>query len=152
VEQAVHRWLELVVDRRADAAARTRAGQRVRELIWDPIAKHWPQQRVLLVPSATLERTPFAALPAADGRYLVEAGYAFHLLDHERDLLLPETKLDARATLTLIGAPDFSVDSRLADSGTRGVCAGLRGALFTALPQAAREIEGLRDLWSQRDD
>jgi CHAT domain-containing protein len=93
-----------------------------------------------------LERVPFAALPAKDDRYLVETGYAFHLLDHERDALATPLPTGA-ATLSLIGAPDFGVDTRIADTGTRGVCAGLRGAIFSPLPQAAREIDELRALW-----
>ena len=149
-ESAVRAWLDLVIDRTAESQARTRAGQRVRELIWDPIAKRWPQKRVLVVPSAVVERVPFAALPEDDARYLVEVGYAFHLLDHERDLLIPATKLHANATLSLIGAPDFSVDTHVAENGVRGVCAGLRGATFTALPQSAREIDELRALWSKQ--
>lgn len=152
VQEAVRAWLNLVVDPSADAQARARAGRRVRELIWDPIAGQWPQKRVLVVPSGVVERVPFAALPTNDGHYLVEAGYAFHLLDHERDALMPRVKPDSGATLTLIGAPDFSVDARLAENGARGVCAGLRGATFTALPQAAREIDQLRELWTQRQD
>lgn len=146
-EAAVRQWQDLIVDRNADANERTQAGQRARERIWDPIAKQWHQRRVLIVPSAALERVPFAALPAKDGRYLVETGYAFHLLDHERDVLTPQAKLHSGATFALIGAPDFSVAAN--DAGTRSVCAGLRGTTFTALPQAAREIAGLRQLWSQ---
>src|SRR5262249_35070339 len=33
-----------------------------------------------------------------------------------------------------------------------GTCSGLRGATFAALPQAAREIGELKDLWLQRKD
>jgi CHAT domain-containing protein len=148
IESAVKAWLDLVTDRNADADRRDAAGRRVRELIWDPVAARWPQKRVFVVPSVQIERVPFPALPA-DGKYLVEAGYTFHLLDHERDVLAPSLA-KAQPTLALIGAPDFSVDARTADSGTRGVCAGLRGASFTALPQAEREIDNLRSLWSQR--
>jgi CHAT domain-containing protein len=150
VKSAVSRWLDLVVDRNGDAAAREDAGRQVREQIWDPIRKQWPQKRVLVVASPALERIPFAALPAEGGRYLVESGYTFHLLDHERDALMPNTKPDARAMLSIIGAPDFSVDARVADTGTRGVCAGLRGATFSPLPQAEREIDQLRALWIRR--
>ena len=152
VQDAMRDWLDQVVDRNGAPPARTRAGQRLRELVWDPIAKLWPQKRVLVAPSAVLERVPFAALPAADGHYLVEGGYAFHLLDHERDVLVAKTRSATDATFALIGAPDFSVDARVDGSGTRGVCAGLRGATFTALPHAAREIEALRDVWSRRAD
>jgi len=149
VQEAVRQWLDLVVERGSDPKARAAAGRRVRELVWDPIRSAWPQKRVFVVPSAALERVPFAALPSNDARYLVEAGYAFHFLDHERDVLAPQAPRDASPTLALIGAPDFSVAAS-EPSGSRGVCAGLRGATFTALPQAAREIGGLRDLWLQR--
>lgn len=151
VEEAVRQWLDLVVDRNSDAGKRDEAGRRVRSLVWDPVAKAWPQERVFVVPSAALERVPFAALPSRDARFLVESGYAFHLLDHERDALTDEKKPDDTATLSLIGAPDFSVAATDA-AGKRGICAGLRGATFTALPQAEREIAGLRTLWSRRED
>ncbi|HZP65580.1 MAG TPA: CHAT domain-containing tetratricopeptide repeat protein, partial [Rudaea sp.] len=148
VEAAVQGWLPLLARRDGDPRARTEAGRRVRELIWDPIAKRWPQHRVLLLPSTTLERVPFAALTADDGRFLVEAGFAFHLLDHERDVLARAPASGAR-TLTLIGAPDFGVAAQTV-AGTRSVCSGLNGATFTPLPQAAREIEEIRRLWLQQ--
>jgi CHAT domain-containing protein len=151
VQTPVQRWLTLVVDRNADAKERTSAGQRVRELIWDPISKHWPQLRVLIVPSALVARVPFAALPAPDERYLVETGYAFHLLDHERDVTSPAKSKNPSArmpTLSLIGAPDFTGGSET--TGTRGVCSGLRGATFAPLPQTAREIDELLKVWTQR--
>jgi CHAT domain-containing protein len=149
VQEAVWQWLDLAVEHDSDPKARAAAGRRVRELVWDPIRGAWPQKRVFVVPSAMLERVPFAALPSNDARYLVEAGYVFHYLDHERDVLVPQVRPDASPTLTLIGAPDFTVAAN-EPSGSRGVCAGLRGATFTALPQAAREIGALRDLWLQR--
>lgn len=147
IESALKDWIALVVDRNADANQRDAAGRRVRELVWDPVAIRFPQKRVFVVPSAQLERTPLAALPAADGRFLAETGYGFHVLDHERDLLLVPSAHD-RPTLALIGAPDFATHGN--DTGTRSVCAGLRGAAFTALPLAAHEIDELSSLWSQR--
>lgn len=149
IREATQTWLALLTDRHADAQVRDAAGAKLRELVWDPVVAHSPQKRVLVVASPTLNRVPFAALPAKDGRFLVETGYAFHLLDHERDALAiaTKTKMD---TLSLIGAPDFGVDTRLADNGTRGVCSGLRGATFSPLPNAAREIDELDDLWKQQ--
>ena len=149
IHDATTKWMSLLSDRNADLVARDAAGAKLREMIWDPVAKHWQQQHVLIVASPTLDRVPFAALPAKDGKFLVEAGYAFHLLDHERDALAITTATQAD-TLSLIGAPDFGVDTRLADTGTRGVCAGLRGATFSPLPQAAREIDELASLWKQQ--
>ena len=149
VQEAVRQWLDLVVERDGDPKVRDTAGHRVRELVWDPIRRAWPQKRVFVVSSAALERVPFAALPSNDSRYLVETGYAFHFLDHERDVLMPQVRRATSPTLALIGAPDFSVAANDL-SGSRGVCAGLRGATFNALPQAAREIGALRALWLQR--
>ncbi|HEY7872444.1 MAG TPA: CHAT domain-containing tetratricopeptide repeat protein [Rudaea sp.] len=149
IHDATTKWMALLSDRNADLAARDAAGAKLREMIWDPVAKHWQQQHVLIVASPMLDRVPFAALPAKDGKFLVEAGYAFHLLDHERDALAITTATQAD-TLSLIGAPDFGVDTRLADTGTRGVCAGLRGATFSPLPQSAREIDELASLWKQQ--
>jgi CHAT domain-containing protein len=153
LQAAVQRWLALIVDRHADSEQRRAAGQHARELIWDPIGTHAPQRRALIVTSPSLDRVPFAALSAPDGRYLVEAGYAVHLLDHESDALAPPRTTPGSparaATLTLIGAPDFSADGGASAAGTRGICSGLRGAVFAPLPQAAREIDELRGLWTQ---
>jgi len=151
IQEAVQHWLQLVVAREADAAERTRAGQRVRELVWDPISAKFAQQRVLIVTSSLLDRVPFAALPASDARYLVETGYLFHLLEHERDVLAANTPVHTGApTLSLIGAPDFGAGAE-PSGATRGACTTLRGAAFTPLPHAAQEIDALRSLWLQRD-
>jgi CHAT domain-containing protein/tetratricopeptide (TPR) repeat protein len=152
IQAAVQDWLRRVVDRHADVQERDAAGQRVRALIWDRIGTRWQQRHILIVPSALVERIPFAALPAADGKYLVEQGRAFHLLDHERDILAAATRTHSPAaarTLSLIGAPDFSAPASSDTDDTRGICTSLRGALFAPLPQAALEIELLRDLWLQ---
>ncbi len=149
IDDAAQKWLSTVTDQHGDVNARDSAGTKLRELVWDPIATHWPQKRALIVASPVLDRVPFAALPTKDGHFLVETGYAFHLLDHERDVLAVPA-VNGKSTLALIGAPDFGVDTRIADAGTRGVCAGLRGATFSPLPQAAREIDELDRLWKQQ--
>jgi CHAT domain-containing protein len=65
-------------------------------------------------------------------------------------VLRPQVRSDASATLSVIGAPDFSVATNVAQASTRGICASLRGATFSPLPQAVREMDELRALWAQQ--
>jgi CHAT domain-containing protein/tetratricopeptide (TPR) repeat protein len=127
------------------------AGAKVRQRIWDPLGIDVRQLFVL--PSASLARVNFAALPGNDGRYLVEGGHAFHLLDDERDLLAAGAP--AKSTrLVLIGAPDAEVSDRAGITdrpigAMRSACAGVRSAALAPLPYARTELDDLGAIWRE---
>ena len=144
IAAAVDAWYREASRADGDAAAVSRASIALRRRIWDPLASRIRSKRVLLIPSATLSRVNFAALQNDGGRYLVENGPEFHLLDHERDVLRDPPTVRA-PSLMLAGAPDFGSDIASADNGRAG-CVGLRSAPFTPLPGAHAEIETLDKL------
>lgn len=143
VASAAAQWYRLVSNPRADAAQLSAASRALRRLVWDPLAAVASGSRILLVPSASIERVNFAALERDDGRFLVESGPRFQFLNRERDLLLPPAQ--APGSLLLAGAPDFATGTGAA---TRGDCRGLRGAPFRPLPGARSELDELARLAS----
>ena len=121
----------------ADVAARGRA---VRELLWDPLGGALSGKRVLLIPTGALFRLPWAALPERGG-FLLDAGWTFHVLNHEGELL--EAPLRGGERLLAVADPSPLPSLRSADAA----CAA--GEL-TALPGARREVERLRAIWHDR--
>lgn len=144
IAERVEAWYALASDPHGDARATSVAAKALRRALYDPLAGASMPRRGFFVPSATLDRLNFAALQDEQGRLLVESGPPFHLLNHERELLLAAPARRA-PTLLLAGAADpapadaAAITSRLA-------CAGLERSLATSLPGARREIERLREL------
>ena len=82
-----------------------RAGDVLRQMIWDPIGAHLRDAtRVFVVPDGAIGLVPFAALPAKGTSYLLEHSPPISYLSAERDL--------AAMTAT-------STDRRPGDSGPR---------------------------------
>ena len=82
-----------------------RAGDILRQMIWDPIGAHLRDAtRVFVVPDGAVGLVPLAALPAKDKSYLLEHSPPISYLSAERDL----------ATMTVPGT-----DRRPGDSGPR---------------------------------
>jgi len=143
IAAAVDAWYRGAAAADSDPAAVSRASVALRKLLWDPLAPHMKSKRVLVIPSAALSRVNFAALEDDGGRFLVETGPKFHLLDHERDVMR-ETASAHAVSMMLAGAPDFDGDA--AKSDARGGCAGLQSSPFKPLPGARAEIETLDKL------
>ncbi|MGA9341010.1 MAG: CHAT domain-containing protein [Rhodanobacteraceae bacterium] len=141
VQRAADRWYRQVADAKSAATDLSQASRALRRLIWDPLAGAIHARRVMLIPSIALSRVNFAALEADDGRYLIEIGPQFHVLDHERELLRAPLLPNA-PTLLIAGAPDFAVRAEPADT-LRGACPGLRSAPFAPLPGARAEVRAL---------
>lgn len=149
-----------------DASARERearaAGAALRRLAWDPVAGRIGRaRRVFVVPEGDLHLVNLAALPAADGHYLLERGFEFHMLATERDLLI-EPAQGGRGMLALGGVSfDASESMAVPDGGAmaaadpvapawRGplaACASFRDIAFAALPATASEAERVAALW-----
>lgn len=121
----------------ADVAARGRA---VRELLWDPLTAALAGKRVLLIPTGAVFRLPWAALPEHHG-FLLDAGWVFHVLNHEDELLA--APLSGSVQLLAVADPSPLPSLPVADAA----CAS---AGLAALPGARREVERLQTLWRDR--
>ena len=63
-------------------------GTRLRERVWDPIAKELGDaNRLFVVPDGPLNLVPLAALPIGQTDYVLEKGPVLHYLSAERDLV-----------------------------------------------------------------
>jgi len=134
-------WSAALSDRDVARAAVAARGRAVRAKLWDPLAALVPGKRVFVLPQGSLFRVPWPALPDKSG-FLLDAGYAFHVLDHERELLLPE--LANGASQRLLAVADPALGARAA-AGTSRACPA--EAALTALPGARSEVKRIDTLW-----
>ena len=130
------RWYADLRDPGTPAAQIERDGIAVRALAWDPIASELPARRVFIVPDGALYRVNWSALPDGEN-FLIERGYEFHLLDHERELLTQAPADAFGHGLLIAAAPDFDAGAGTGAARLRGGCDDeLR---FAPLPGSARE-------------
>jgi hypothetical protein len=141
------------------------AGTDLRRQIWDPVVS-WlgGAGRVFLVPDGTLSLVSFAALPAAQGGYLLETGPLLHNLSAERDLV-PDS-VPKRDGLLALGGAAFDVrvapfgsprDVSRAARGNGAVvyrgdnvpCGGLDQVRFQPLPGSLREVDEVVRIWNR---
>lgn len=170
IDWLVQEWRAAILSPRADAAARMRAGRALRRAIWDPIARLVSGTgAVFLVPDGSFHLVQLAALPAENGSYLIEQGWAFHTLTAERDLLQQREPLRPGPWLAL-GGVDYqqaagarpgagSMPSRdvlrgggsamVFDPWRRSECRRTELTSFQPLPGSREEIQDLARL-SQR--
>jgi CHAT domain-containing protein len=169
VDSLIARWREAILDAESRAAVRTRAGQALRQVIWDPIARCvGAAGTVFVVPDGALHLVPLMALARPDGSYLIEQGWAFHTLTAERDLLLPPAPqrpgpwlavggIDYDAAVrqaAFVAPPVEALRGGLGGAGAaeaRGTppCQGKGLPLFGALPGSKEEIAELAQLWGR---
>jgi CHAT domain-containing protein/tetratricopeptide (TPR) repeat protein len=135
-------------------------GFRVRRALWDPIEPAIePARRIFLVPDGLTNLVDFAALPTADGHYLVEGAAPLHYLTAERDLTRRNpTNGDG---LLAIGAPVFGTPTsaergsashasgRASRPDTPLECLDASNLRFEELRAAPREIEDVDRLWRE---
>ena len=143
---------------RAEAACRA-FGADLRRRIWDPVAAlPQPVDRVFVVPDGSLHLVNFAALPAADGTYLVESGPVLHYLSSERDLVTLAAHRMHGLDLLALGGPAFDGrETSLGGAGdsarageVRGAepdCDDFRATKFRPLPETIREVEEIAAFW-----
>lgn len=162
IEWLVEQWRQAILGPSADASARTKAGQALRRVIWDPIESQIGNARtVFVVPDGALHLVPFVALPVLQGGYLIEQGWAFHTLTAERELLVDFAPRHPGPWLAL-GGVDYergAAQSAMAtgkssevlrgDASERDSC--LRKGLpsFSPLPGSRGEVEDLTAIWRQ---
>ena len=151
IGERVQHWYELASRRDADALQTEKAAQELRSALFAPLSLGPGVDRVQIVPSATLGRVSFAALVDDEGHYLAETGPAFHLLNHEREFLLPREKAPGRSLL-LAGATSGAAPGGGIGSTLRKACPGIDAALLGPLPGAASEIASLREIARVRSE
>jgi CHAT domain-containing protein/tetratricopeptide (TPR) repeat protein len=138
----VDAWTASASDPHVALAEVRRRGEALREAVWTPLAHAIAGRRVLVVPAGPLHRVAWAALPDGEG-FLVDAGYRFHVLNHERELFAPERP--ERHTERL-----FAVADPALPASTTALTRACRGTRLPALPGARREAEQIGALWRQR--
>jgi CHAT domain-containing protein len=130
------------------------AGERVRELLWDPLGiEIGGDPLVLIVPAGPIHLVNFSALPLPDGKFLAEADVLIHYLASERDLLA-EPRPDARPGLLVVGGAEFARRPRInsdppnATGATRPGNCDLQSQLAVPpLPGTLREARRVASQW-----
>jgi len=131
-----------------------KAGKRLRELVWEPVATHLTGAKTVLVsPDGALTRLPFAALPGkAPGSFLVEeiAIAVIAVPQLLPDLLEREATRDQ--SLLLIGDVDYGASRAAAVTVGRSAARGPGGELphFAPLASTRGEILAVRDSFEER--
>jgi CHAT domain-containing protein len=168
IDQAVAAWREEitlkpgggnVAARRDDDIRLARQGERVRQLIWQPLIEHLGKDvhTLYLAPDAALTQLPWAALPVGKERVLLE-DYAVAVLPHGPFLLeqllppppRPDQRPPAAEELLLVGGVRY-------DDKPAAMLAGSRAAeevvaqkvTFNYLPGTERERQLLAQMLEQ---
>jgi CHAT domain-containing protein len=168
VDGLVQRWRATILNSQSSAEARTQAGQALRRAIWDPVVGVLAGTKtVFIVPDGALHIVPLMALPAKNGEYLIEQGWAFHTLTAERDLLEPADSprpgpwlalggVDYdRSAVPSIATPeparellrDGDPDALSADPLRAGGCRRAGLSFFGSLPGSREEVKDLATFW-----
>jgi CHAT domain-containing protein len=143
-------WYAGLRDPQSDTAQLRARGEDLRRDLFgriDGLAK----STLFVIPFGDLFRISFAALPEpGSDRYWIESGVRVQTLAHESELLMPARPPHAVKAL-LAGAPEFGAPSRekvekATAVAARQLCARVAEHGFPAIPGAARELDGLRDL------
>jgi len=165
IESLVAQW-RVEIDRERGSLGRSAAGNEaryrvaamaLRQAVWDPIERRLGQAaRVYIVPDGALQLVNFAALPAANGRYLVESGPLLHVLSAERDLAAP-SPLPAGTELLVLADPQFQArpgPPAVASArppvyrGAASTCADFASLQFASLPGSLAEAQTIASIWN----
>jgi len=136
--QRIESWTAALGDRGSALASVDSRGRAVRQALWEPLAAAISTKRVLMIPTGSLFRVPWSALPDRNG-YLVDAGWTIHSLNHERELVALQLPAQAR----LLAVADPTPPPKLPAASA---CPGA-GEPMHALPGARREVERLGVMW-----
>ena len=147
-----------------------RGGEALRARLWDPVVPALEGlERVFIVSDGELLLLHLGALPAPDGRYLIEQPLRLHYLSSERDIAGLTDREDAPTGLLAIGDPAFSETGLYAAlagedreilrmarmdieaqgpvlRGQRSACASFSEMQFEELPHSASELQVRRGL------
>lgn len=139
IETAIRRWRgELRPDAAALDATRYRAsGERLRELLWDPLGIATAGDRlVLIVPAGAVHLVNFSALPLRGGEFMAEADVLIHYLSSERELVTSPRDA-AMPQVLVVGGVDL--EPAAADARNLDACDPLARLDIAPLPGSLRE-------------
>lgn len=145
VERDLAQWLDALATPASDVDLVRMRGGALADRVWTPIAQAAGARRVFIVAEGPLLRLPWPALPDGDG-WLLDTDRVFHVLNDERELLVPAAP--ARARHALLALADPGGDAADAASASRA-CGDARA--LPALPDARREVERLSALLRDGD-
>ena len=175
LDALIEQWRQALLPTDTDATRATGAmlsarvtGAALARALWKPIAARLgPVPRVFVVPDGAVNLVPFAALPAATGRYLLEDGPVFHYLSAERDLVVePRAETGRGVGLLALGNAAYGaaaavpragrpVNSAAANASARGAaqpgCPTFDALRFVPLPGTGREAEAVTAIWARSD-
>jgi CHAT domain-containing protein len=175
IEDRVREWRQEVSTAPLDLAAMARyrrAGERLSEAIWQPVASRLGTARiVLVVPDGEISFVSFATLPVGAEKYLVERGPLLQYLSAERDLSADPERMGEGVGLLVVGGPDYDAPpakgsiplSRPGSAGAPGAapsqqasqtglaasgrCRDLAALRFDPLPSALEEAGEVAKRW-----
>jgi CHAT domain-containing protein/tetratricopeptide (TPR) repeat protein len=151
IETGIRRWRgELRPEAVAADAARSRAaGERLRELIWDPLDLATAGERlVLVVPAGAIHLVNFSALPLRGGSFLAEADVLVHYLSSERELLT-SPRGAATGGVLVAGGASFERAAAATDASSLGAegCNPLDRLDIAPLPGSLRETRRVASIF-----
>jgi CHAT domain-containing protein/tetratricopeptide (TPR) repeat protein len=155
IAQSVEAWRAQVVGKGPSTDDAKDPGQRLRQLVWQPLEQHLTGAKlVLLSPDGALARIPFAALPGKlPGKYLLEE-VALSVVPYPRLLpaMLTAPGNDTASSLLLVGAVDYGAAAGKADDGAGRAAARSadRGLQYAALKNTGGEVSSIKDSFQSR--
>jgi len=136
-------WHARSSDAHGDPPKTAAAAVALRRRLLDPLQLPADTDTAFMIPSAALTRVNFAALLDEHGRYLVETGPTFHLLNHEREVLLARAG-PTNGSMLLAGAGSVGNEPAVPlDAALRRACPDIDIDLLRPLPGAANELSSL---------
>ncbi len=134
-------------------------GTALRELLWEPIARHLDGvERVIVSPDGFLGAMPLEVLPLADGRFLIEERAFVYLPDAVSLVEIVASAGDELSSpagrLLAVGGVDYDEGEHLAEPVTRPTFASLRGGFrgeWGPLSFARRELSEVVELSGARN-
>lgn len=120
-----------------EAIART--ARAVRVALWEPVRRALGAsvQRLFLVPQGALQSVDLAALPTAEGAFLLEHGPVLHLLGSARDLVRREPSgLSKGSGALVVGGPDFDGEPAPPAAGVATPRGRFRGSSRACAPRS----------------
>jgi CHAT domain-containing protein/tetratricopeptide (TPR) repeat protein len=154
VETAIRRWRAEMRPEAAklDASRHRAAGERLRELLWDPLRIEAADDRlVLVVPAGAIHLVNFSALPLPDGRFIAEADVLIHYLSSEREVVASAPRA-AGSQILVVGGADFAGEALDGAAARDAACNPLSRVDIPPLPGSLREARRVASILGDAPD